>query len=294
MNQKVIKEKSTHQAFCPFWSRFLTSVALASLAFALLAVLFLGKTTAQTKSDAPPVETNEVVDPQAMKILLEMTRTIADAKQFSVTIRSSYDAPQENGQMIEFGAVRRLQVKRPNLLRLDVHRSDGDQRLLLFDGERIIVQNINDNVYTKVEHISDIDGKIKYLVGDLQIPLPLGRMLRTVFPADIERLVKAIDYVELDMLTDVPADHLAFRTDDVDVQVWVAGDKEPLPGRIVITYKHAEGQPQFRAVFSDWNLSGETVKGPFIFTPPKDCEQIPILTAISQKKKFSIPAGGVK
>lgn len=293
-NQKVIKEKNAHQGSYAFRRRILTSVALASLALALGAVLFLGKTTAQTSSDARPVKTDEVIDPQAMGILQEMARTIAGAKQFRVTIRSSYDAPQENGQMVEFGAVRTLQVKRGNFLRVDVHRSDGDRRLLLFDSKQIVVQNVADNVYAKVEHTGNIDEKIKYLVGDLQIPLPLGRMFRTTFPAEIGRLVEAIDYVERDMLTDVPTDHLAARTQDVDVQVWVAEGKERLPLRIVITYKHAQGQPQFRAEFSDWNLSAKAVTGPFIFTPPKDSEQIPILTAVGKKANVPAPTGGVK
>ena len=292
INQKVLKKKDAHQGCYTSGCSFLTPVALASLA--LLAVLFLGKTTAQTKSDAAPVKTDEVIDPQAMEILQEMAKTIAGAKQFSVTVRSSYDAPQENGQMVEFGTVQTLQVKRPNLLRVDVHRSDGDQRLLLFDGKQIVVQNVTDNVYVKVEHIGNVDEKIKYLVGDLQIPLPLARMFRTTFPAKIALLVEAIDYVERDMLTDVPTDHLVGRAHDVDVQVWVAEGKEPLPRRIVITYKHAQGQPQFRADFSDWNLSAKAVKGPFIFTPPKDSEQIPILTAVRKKAKSPAPIGGVK
>ncbi len=293
-NHKVIKKKDAHQGSYPFQYCLLTSVTLVSLALVLLAVLFLGKTTAQSKSDAPPVKTDEVIDPQAMEILQEMARTLAGAKQFSVTVRSSYDAPQETGQMVEFGAVRTLQVKRGNLLRVDVHRSDGDRRLLLFDSKQIVVQNVTDNVYAKVDHTGNVDEKIKYLVGDLQIPLPLARMFRTTFPAEIARLVEAIDYVERDMLTDVPTDHLAARTHDVDVQVWVAEGKEPLPRRIVITYKHAKGQPQFRADFSDWNLSAKAVKGTFIFTPPKDSEQIPILTAVRKKANSPAPIGGVK
>ncbi len=196
MNQKVIKRKDAHQGSYPSRHRFVVSVALVGSVLVVLAVLFLGETTAQTKSDSPPVTTDEVIDPQAMEILQEMAKTIADAKQFSVTIRSSYDAPQENGQMVEFGTVQTLQVKRPNLLRVDVQRSDGDQRLLLFDGKQIVAQNATDNVYVKVEHTSNIDEKIKYMVRDLQIPLPLGRMFRTTFPAEIAGLVEAIDYVE--------------------------------------------------------------------------------------------------
>ena len=196
--------------------------------------------------------------------------------------------------MVEFGTVQTLQVERPNLLRVDVQRSDGDQRMLLFDGKQIVFQNATDNVYVKVEHTSNIDEKIKFMVRDLQIPLPLGRMFRTTFPAELANLVKAVDYVEEDMLTEVPTDHLAARTRDVDFQVWITQDKKPLPRRIIITYKHAQGQPQFRADFSDWKLSSRAAKGPFVFTPPKDSEQIPLLTAIRNKADGPAPIGGAQ
>jgi hypothetical protein len=37
----------------------------------------------------------------------------------------------------------------------------------------------------------------------------------------------------------------------------------------VITYKKAEGQPQFWAQFSDWNLSPDIPDSLFVFTPPE-------------------------
>jgi hypothetical protein len=58
----------------------------------------------------------------------------------------------------------------------------------------------------------------------------------------------------------VPCDHLAVRTaGGVDFQVWIAQGDEPLPRRIVITYKDENGQPQFWADFSNWNLAPELV-----------------------------------
>ena len=55
----------------------------------------------------------------------------------------------------------------------------------------------------------------------------------------------------------MPCDHIAARTATVDFQVWVAEGERPLPRRVVITYLEEEGQPQFRAQFSDWNLTPE-------------------------------------
>jgi len=233
--------------------------------------------TAFFLSLAQPVKAAETDDRKAMDILQNMARTIAGAKQFSVTVSSSFDALQANGQMVEFGAVREIQVKRPDKLRVDLQHSDGDQRVLVFDGKQIIVQDVTENVYAKVENPGSVDDAIKHLVGDLKIPLPLARMFRTNFPTELDRLVEEVDYVEQNVLTDVPTDHLAARSKDVDFQIWVTRGKEPLPRRVVITYKNAKGEPQYRADFSDWNLSTKPPKGAFIFTPPGNAEQVPLL-----------------
>ena len=48
----------------------------------------------------------------------------------------------------------------------------------------------------------------------------------------------------------------------------------PLPRRLVITYRHADGRPQFWAQFSDWNLAPEVPDALFAFTPPAGAAQI--------------------
>ena len=245
-------------------------------------------------SGVQAAETAEMDDEQAMDILQNMAKTLAGAEQFSVTLTSSYDAPQADGQMVEYGAIREIQVKRPDKMRIDKQRSDGDLRILVFDGKEIIIHNATDNVYAKAEKAGTVDDAVKHLVSVLKTPLPLARMFRTTLPAELEKLVEGIDYVELNMLTDVPTDHLAVRTKDVDFQVWIAQGKEPLPRRIVITYKNFKGDPQFRADFSNWNLGAKGVKGPFTFAPPKNAEEVPLLVRNRQAVNVPDQEGGAK
>ena len=257
-------------------------------------LFFLGILTVLLLSISKPVKSTEIDDQQAMDILQNMAKTLAEAKQFSLTLHSSFDAPQKNGQMIEFGAVRNIQVKRPDNLRIDLQRSDGKQRTLIFDGKQIIVHNKTGNVYSKAEKVGSVDDAVKYIVSILNIPIPLARMFLTNISDEIEQLVDEIDYVELNILTDVPTYHLAVRSRDVDFQIWIAKGNEPLPKRIVLTYKKFKGEPQFRADFSDWNFSSKAAKGPFAFTPPKNAEQVPLL--IPDRTEASIPSqdGGAK
>jgi hypothetical protein len=245
-------------------------------------------------SIAPSVKSAEMIDRQAMDILLNMTNTVAGAKQISVILRSSYDAPQANGQMVEFGAVRKIQIKRPDNMRIDKQRSDGDQRILVFDGKQIIIHNVTENVYARVEKVGSVDDFVKYLVSVLRFQLPLARMFQTNFTVETKKLVEEIDYVEQNILTDVPTDHLAARGKDVDFQIWIAQGKEPLPRRIVLTYKNIKGEPQFRANFSDWNLSAKAAKEPFTYTLPKNAEQIPLLDRIREEEGIALQEGGTQ
>jgi len=257
-------------------------------------LIVLGVLTTFLWSAAQPARTAEMDDQQAKDILQKMARTLGEAKQYSVTLTSSYDAPQPDGQMVEYGAIREIQVKRPDKLRVDLQKSDGDLRIMVFDGKQIIVHNVTDKIYARAEKTGTVDDAVKHLVGVLKTPLPLARLFLTNIAAELDKLVEEIDYVEQNMLTDVPTDHLAVRTRDVDFQIWIAQGKEPLPRRIVITYKNFRGDPQFRADFSNWDLTTKGVKGPFTYSPPKNAEEVPMLVRNRPEADVPVQEGGAK
>ena len=260
------------------------------------AILFLvpGILVAFFLSTVQPAKSAEKDNRQAMDILQNMARNIAEAKQFNVTLSSSYDAPQANGQMVEFEALRKIQVVRPDKLRVDLQKSGGDQRIMVFDGKQIIIHNVAENVYAREEIKGTVDDAVKHLVSVLKIPLPLARIFRTGLPEEFDKLVERIDYVELNMLTDVPTDHLAVRTRDVDFQIWIAQGEEVLPRRIVITYKNFRGAPQFRANFTNWNFSAKGVKGPFTYSPPKNAELVLMIVRNHPLGTIPVQEGGAK
>jgi hypothetical protein len=187
---------------------------------------------------------------QAMPILKSMSEYLAHADRFSVTIRDGYDVVQESGQKIEFGEHRIVTISRPDRLRIEVERSDGQKDLVVFDGKDMTIAN--HNIYATTSRQGTLDQAIKYAVDDLKIRMPLSLMLLSTLPSELDKLGVSADYVEKTTITDVPCDHLAVRTaGGVDFQVWVAQGSEPLPRRIVITYKDGKGQPQFWADLSN-------------------------------------------
>jgi hypothetical protein len=244
-----------------------------------------------TASETPAATAGEQ-DPQAKAILMKMADFLAKAQAFSVTMRSGYDAIQADGQVIEFGERRKILLQRPDQVRIEVERSDGDPGLVVFDGKGITVYKVEDNVYARAEQPGTLDEAIVYLVKDLQLTLPLARMFRSDLAQDLEKQLTAVSYVEENILFDVPTDHLAARSVDVDLQIWIARGEQPLPRRVILTYKNAPGQPQFRADFLDWSLSPGISAESFTFTPPADAEQIPFISHVRPQGSLPAQKGG--
>ena len=265
--------------------RWLIRSALCSAlcVFALVGPAF---GTEAPPSDSPPqaVEQDEPddspIDDEAMTVLTRMADTLAQTQRFTVTIRASYDVVQDTGEKITFGERRALTLNRPDGLRVEAQESDGKQSLVTFDGKAISVFNADENVYAQIERAGTIDDAVRYLVQDLQVRLPLALLLVSTLPDELEQRLQTLDYVERDMLTAVPTDHLAGRTEDVDFQIWIATEGPPLPERVTITYKGDEGEPQYRAEFSDWNLNPDVQPAQLAFHPPDGAERIPVMIRV--------------
>ena len=222
----------------------------------------------------------EPTEPKA--ILMRMAEFLANTPRFSVNLRDNYDAVQASGQKIEFGETRKVTVSRPNGLRVESEHSDGDKHLVLYDGKDITVFTPSQNVYAQAAKPGGIDEAVMYFLRDLHMRLPLAMLLTSRLPAELERRTQALDYVERTTIDGTPAHHLAGRTETVDYQVWISEGAQPLPLRIVLTYKNAEGQPQFRAQFADWNFSPEIQDAQFVFTPPEGAQKIAFLAQLPQ------------
>jgi hypothetical protein len=199
---------------------------------------------------------------------------------------------QESGRKIEFGEIRKVTLRRPDRFRSDIERSDGEKARVLFDGKDIVVFNERENVYAKSSRPGDLDGAVTYLLSDLKLRLPLAMMFLSRLPVEIEKRVRSVDLVERSTIMEVPCVHLAAETQDVDFQIWVPSDGDPLPRRIVITYKHNQGEPQFWANFSDWNLSPNPSESLFGFSPAEGVREIPFLAQmeLSQPEPPQKPA----
>jgi hypothetical protein len=224
---------------------------------------------------------------QAQVILKRMADLLKHTQQYTVTVDSEYDVVQKSGEKIEFGELRKLTVVRPNRIRVDSESRDGRKGTLCYNGQDIVIFDARDNVYSSARKPSDLDHLFDHFKDDLEISMPLGQ----VFSAGLEKVkmkkINSVYHVGEATIAGVRCDHLAGTTTKVDFQVYVTQGDQPLPRRIVITYRKEAGKPQFRAQISDWQLNVNVPESTFAFTPPQGAERIPFLAQVrlAQKQK---------
>jgi len=155
---------------------------------------------AQAAAAPKPAPAAAAVLPDGRAILMNMANYLAKLPGFETTLVSSHDSVQEDGQKIEFNEIRAIALKRPNQLRVEQAYSDGTSDFLVFTGKSMVVFDAALGVYAEVEQPGSVDDAIVYFIRDLQMRMPLARMLTTRLPAELEAGVRQVQYVERSQL----------------------------------------------------------------------------------------------
>jgi hypothetical protein len=192
-----------------------------------------------------------------------------------------FDVVQVNGQKLEFGGSRKVTLRRPDRVKAEAESREGDEKTLFFDGKLISIDLAGENAYVSVEKPGSLDAAFDYLVEDLGVPAPLADLMSENFYVDIADRIVAGTVVGESSIGNADCVHVAFSTEDIDVQMWIEDTDRPLLHRFVITYKEARGSPQFWAQLTNWNLKPKTPDSLFAYTPPKGAERIPIAAAVA-------------
>jgi hypothetical protein len=258
-----------------------TWVALLCAAFGLAAAPARAEQPAAAEPAPETVPASEAasvddIDPKAVALLSRFADALAAQPHFSFAVDFAYDVVQEDGQQLEFGASRIYTVRRPDHLRIDENRRAGGRREMFFDGNNLTVYVPGDKAYAlaKLKQHRDLDSMIDVVRDALDMTIPLGDLLRAKPLERIEEGMETAFIVGRETISGVECDHVAWQTDKIDGQMWLATGELPLLQRVVITYRELEGQPSFRAQITRWNKSPDVADSVFQFTPSADVERI--------------------
>jgi len=235
-------------------------------------VLVAGLVNIPVNAETP--EPGPDVGEQTKATLMNFAQFLTSQKSFSYTAVMGYEAVQNLGLRLEFGATRKVTVQRPNRMRIEAQTRDGSKRLIIIDGKEISVFDENENVYAIIPKQGTLTEIIDYIVDDLRTPVPLAELVSDDLTQILIEKTTFGRTIGESTITGVRCDNLVLQNDEVDIQIWIEKGKRPLPRRIVITYKNEPGEPQFWAQFVEWDLSPNVDDKQFTFQPPADADRI--------------------
>ncbi len=213
---------------------------------------------------APGASAQEV---DAKALLEQMSAEIAGLDNFIVHGDAYVDARLDAGQIIEHSSQVTLRLRRePGSIRI-TNRNAENTTEIFFDDGSLSVYSTNDNFYAQTDIPQGVESMLDFAVNEVGIEAPLLDFVSANIADDFLQDADEVRYLDTSLIRDEIFHHVGIRSRDVDVQIWIASEGRPLPGKLVISSKWEGGSPRFVAFFK-WDTDPDFPRNLFRFDPP--------------------------
>jgi hypothetical protein len=231
----------------------------------------------------------------AKSLLKAMSDYLAAQQAISFEYDTNLEVVTKQKQKLGLASSGTLTLNRPD--KLHATRTGGFANVeYVFDGKTLTLLGKNANVYAQI----DVPGTIDHLVDELRNkyhrPIPAADLLMSDVYNQLMPLVVDTKDLGSGVIGGVECDHLAFRTKEVDWQIWIAQGNRPYPCRYVITSTKVPGGPQYTIDVRAWKTGTEVASDPFSLQLPTDArklmpgdlgdfDELPSIFAVKRGKK---------
>ncbi|MDJ0535742.1 MAG: DUF2092 domain-containing protein [Xenococcaceae cyanobacterium MO_207.B15] len=212
------------------------------------------------------------------QVLDQVCNFLKAQKSFTVEMDITYDNVLDSGEKVQYAAYQKVWVSKPNQLRSD-YRGDQRNNSFYYDGKFLTWQNTYLDFYATKPAASTIDQVVKNVELKYGLTIPLSNLFVDDPCAKVTSDIQKSVFVGSNLVDRVPAYHILFIGEDRDWQMWVSRARQPLPLKIVITYKNLPSSPQYTAILSKWNFTPEIPAKTFTYEPSEEAIGIEFLPA---------------
>lgn len=207
----------------------------------------------------------------ARALLKAMSDYLAAQNVISLSYDSVFEVVTDEQQKLQLATSGTVDLVRPNKIRT-TRLSGFSNTEMVFDGTTLSFLGKGQNAYIQAEVPGTIDNLVDQLRDRFHRQLPGADLLiQNVYDALMTDVTDVKD-MGSGIINGVECDHLAFRAEETDWQIWIAQGDKPYPCRYVITSKGVDQAPQFTMEIREWNAGG--AEGNFSFTPPAGATRI--------------------
>jgi hypothetical protein len=222
----------------------------------------------------------------AKSLLKAMSDYLAAQNAISFDYDSNLELVTTQQQKIGLASSGKVALNRPD--KLHATRTGGFANVeMVFDGKALTLLGKNANLYAQVDAPGTIDQLVDVLREKYHRPLPAADLLMADPYKELMPDVTDAKDLGSGVIHGVECDHLAFRTKEVDWQIWIAQGGRPYPCRYVITSKKVAGWPQYTLDIWAWKSGSEVASDGFKLDIPANAKR---LTAADVHELNEIPA----
>jgi len=228
----------------------------------------------------PPIETelapgSRLVEPRAQDLVRQMSDRLAQVTTLAIEAEEVYDEVPEDAPRRQLTSVRRVALRRPDRL---VGDASGDARngSFWYDGQTFTALDREQNVWASGRVPPTIDEALDWVFDQTGTVVPLADFL---YANAYDRLMRDVQrgvYLGIHEAGGVACHHLSFEQATIDWQIWIDAGPDPLPRKLVITYKTEDEVPQYSVTIRKWNVKADLPDALFRFVPPAGAKRVEI------------------
>ena len=197
------------------------------------------------------------------------------AKQPAIAV--SYDATLEivtaDLEKVGLASSGTLGMSRPDKIRATRTGGLADVELV-YDGKTLSAYGTNINAFARKSVEGSVDQLIDTLRFDFGLELPAADLLSAnAYDIMMSNVTDAKALGE-GIVRGQSCDHLAFRTAEVDWQIWIAPGDKPFPCRFTITSKMAALAPSYDITFTGWKTGADAPADDFQLKPAEGAKEL--------------------
>jgi hypothetical protein len=232
----------------------------------------------------------KAAEDDSLKILKGMSDYLASQKSISLSYDSDTEVLTSDIQKIQFASSGQVQLTRPDKLRAT--RTGGYTDVeFVFDGKTASVLGKNINAFAQLDAPGSTEQLVDKLRNEYSVALPGADLLGSNAFDALSADVTHASHIGRGVVEGFECEHLAFRNDDTDWQLWVQVGDAPIPRKLVITSKTETAAPQYTLVIREWKSDVKPGSDTFTFQAPAGATK---LDAAALASLDEVPPGSPK
>ena len=216
-------------------------------------------------------------DTLAILIIDRMTDVIGDLESCSFKLNTSNDINESSQGLVKYFSDYEVFMSGPDKMLINAHGHRG-HRQFMYNGERLAYYSFDENNYGILPTPSSIIKMIDNLNDHYDIEFPAADFFYPAFTDDLLQNSDSLRFLGMERIGSNEYFHIISFSKEMNIQFWINNDAYNLPARFSITYKNKEGNPQYLALFSEWQLNPKLPSAMFDFLPPPGATMVRIMS----------------